>query len=218
MHESHITVARTARYYALGQSVARPREVWFVVHGYGQLAGRFLRHFQPLDDGTRLVVAPEALSRFYLEHPGRSREARIGATWMTREDREAEIADHVAYLDALHDAVFARIERSSVELHVLGFSQGVATIARWLDRGRARADRIVLWGGRMPPELAPLRAESPLRLPRIDFVVGDADEFATPEVVAEQEAWLREQGLPYRLHRYVGGHRIHPPTVAALAG
>ena len=43
------------------------REVWFVLHGFGQLSPYFIRHFGVLADGTRLIVAPEALNRFYLE-------------------------------------------------------------------------------------------------------------------------------------------------------
>ncbi len=62
-----LVVPRTARYYTLGPTHGFPRELWFVCHGYGQLAERFLRQFAPLDDGTRLIVAPEALSRFYLD-------------------------------------------------------------------------------------------------------------------------------------------------------
>ena len=59
--EHRIEVTRTARYWTLGAEDA-PTEVWFVLHGYRQLAERFLRRFVPLDDGSRLVVAPEGLS------------------------------------------------------------------------------------------------------------------------------------------------------------
>src|SRR6476469_3720019 len=102
---SHSTVVpRTARYYTLGPTHGFPRELWFVCHGYGQLASRFLRQFAPLDDGTRLIVAPEALSRYYLDPVAErrhQREPRVGASWMTREDRFAEIVDYVSYLDQL---------------------------------------------------------------------------------------------------------------------
>ena len=42
MQEHHLSVERTARYYTLG-SLDGPRDVWFVCHGYGQLAARFLK-------------------------------------------------------------------------------------------------------------------------------------------------------------------------------
>ena len=103
----HLSVPRTARYHVLGAMSQGLREIWIVCHGYGQLAARFLSWFAPLDDGTRLIVAPEALSRFYLDdRPGAIHtESRVGATWMTREDREHEITDYVRYLDVLHDTL-----------------------------------------------------------------------------------------------------------------
>ena len=59
-----LEVPRTARYYTVGDR-GTARSVWLAVHGYGQLAGYFARHFAPHAEG-RLVVAPEALSRFYV--------------------------------------------------------------------------------------------------------------------------------------------------------
>src|SRR5690348_9673298 len=111
MHEFHIAVGRTARYVVLGSTAKTGglREVWVVLHGYGQLAATFARYFEILDDGTRLIVAPEALNRFYLTGPtsGPANERPVGATWMTREDREHEIEDYVAYLDTLWGTVAA---------------------------------------------------------------------------------------------------------------
>src|SRR5207245_4750618 len=74
LQEHHLAVAKTARYYSLGEPGPATRQLWYVCHGYGQLAGRFLRHFEPLDDGSRVIIAPEGLSRFYL----RSEERRVG--------------------------------------------------------------------------------------------------------------------------------------------
>ncbi len=66
IREHHLPVTRTARYHTLGPESGAPKQLWIVCHGYGQLAARFLRHFEIINDGTRLIVAPEALSRFYL--------------------------------------------------------------------------------------------------------------------------------------------------------
>ena len=59
MREHRLLATRTARYYSLGEPGPATRQLWVVCHGYGQLAGRFLRHFEPLDDGARVIVAPE---------------------------------------------------------------------------------------------------------------------------------------------------------------
>ena len=198
--------------------VAAPRELWIVLHGYGQLARRFIRHFAPLAVGHRLIVAPEALSRFYLDHPGRAGVAnpRVGATWMTREDREAEVADQVAYLDALCDGLLAQGDGPAPRLHVLGFSQGVATATRWLAHGRTRATRLVLWSGRIPADLFPMAADHPVRRLHIDIVTGDDDALATPDVLAEQEELRTRNGLQVTAHRHAGGHQLDADTLRSI--
>lgn len=211
-------VPRTARYATLGEPGPGVREVWFVLHGFGQLSPYFLRHFGVLADGTRLIVAPEALNRFYLERTSwkGAGEARVGATWMTREERESEMADYVAYLDLLYERVFARVTRGSVRVAVLGFSQGVATGARWLCRGRARADAFVAWAGPFPPELDAATV-APLRALRLARVLGDADEMALPEHVAAEDGRFRALGLEAPLVRFAGGHALHRETLVAIA-
>src|SRR4051812_22690064 len=142
-----IIVRRTARYYTIGPTHGFPRELWFVCHGYGQLARRFLAQFAPIDDGTRLIVAPEALSRFYLDPVSERRgqaSPRIGASWMTKEARDAEIHDYIAYLDQLATEMRHHLSGAGPRIVVLGFSQGTATVCRWLGASELRADQIVL--------------------------------------------------------------------------
>ena len=209
MAEHHLSVPRTARFFTLGNEAA-PIELWFVLHGYGQLAARFIRHFEPLDDGSRLVVAPEGLSRFYIEA---NRPEKIGASWMTREDRLAEIADYVRYLDAVYAAVGGATRPRVV---VLGFSQGTATAARWLATGSARADRLILWGGEVPPDLDLAAARARWSETGLTFVAGSADPFITAKVLARDEARLREHGVAYQVERFEGGHEIVPDVLRQI--
>ena len=215
--EHHLTVARTARYYTLGESGASLREVWFVLHGHGQLAYYFLRHFRPCSRHDRLIVAPEALSRFHLE-PAVSHatgKPKVGATWMTREDRLAEIDDYVGYLDALHAEVFARVDRAAAKVLVLGFSQGATTACRWLCRGRVGADTLVLWAGTLPAELDAESAR-PLRRTRMLRVLGGRDELAGAGNVETETAHLRDLGLDAPLVRFDGGHELSASVLAML--
>ena len=217
MDEHRIATRRSARYYTLGRSGPSTREVWFACHGYGQLAGRFLEKLRVLDDGGRVLVAPEGLSRFYLsESPA---ERRVGACWMTREDRLAEIEDYVQYLDAVYAAVFAQLDRAGVSVHALGYSQGAATVSRWAAMGTARVDRIVLWGGELPPDLdlstGPTAGR--LRAGRLTFVYGRSDEFITPKVVETTKQRLREHGVPFREMPFDGGHEITSAVLTELA-
>ena len=216
MHEQFLKVNRTARYHTTGASAARARDVWFVLHGYGQLAADFLRPFERLPgDESRCVVAPEALNRFYLVAPANIKAADrpVGATWMTRVEREHEIEDYVAYLDTLHERV---IENRKPFVRVLGFSQGVATAARWVALGGARVDQLICWGGTMPDEIDLThlagRLSAPLRL-----VIGEKDAFATPDVVAREEERLRTSGVAYELTRFPGGHALSRAVLSDLA-
>ena len=50
VREHHLEVTRTARYHTLGEAGAATEQVWFVCHGYRQLAARFLIRFRGLDE------------------------------------------------------------------------------------------------------------------------------------------------------------------------
>lgn len=228
----HVEVPRTARYYTVGGAAGgapAARAVWVALHGYGQLAEHFARNFAPHAAG-RLVVAPEALSRFYLPAPGgapggANGTARVGATWMTREDRLNEMGDYVRYLDrALDAATEAAALDPAVPLGVLGFSQGAATACRWAAHryagGLAPAARVVLWGGTVPHDfdLAGPDGDA-LRAARLTLVAGDADEFATAAVVAAEAARLTAAGVSHEVVRYAGGHRLDGAALGkVLAG
>jgi len=218
MRERRLSVRRTARVCVRGPDEG-PSELWFVLHGYRQLADRFLRRFEPLDDGTRLIVAPEALSRFYVERemgrhgPG----SLVGGSWMTRHERDAEIDDYVAYLDRVAEDVLERCATPPASTTVLGFSQGLHTAARWAVRGAHRLDRLVLWGDTVPPDLDLDRASVRLAGTEILLVVGDADRTRRPEVEEERLAALRGVGLTPRVLRHPGGHEIEPELLERIA-
>jgi predicted esterase len=114
--------------------------VWIACHGYGQLAAPFAQALEPLDDPTRVILVPEALNRFY---PGEALrlhgpDSPVGATWMTREDRESEITDYVEYLDLVASTIRREMHHADVKVVALGFSQGVATVCRWAALGKTR--------------------------------------------------------------------------------
>ena len=217
-----LQVGRTALVAFLGPDGAglpTVREVWYVLHGYAMRAAPFLEGCRAVDDGTRLLVAPEALSRFY-EGDVRAtshRTARVGASWMTRDERESEISDYLEYLDRLHEMVIARLSGAAPKITVLGFSQGGAAAARWIAAGRLPSARLLLWGSGFPPELDLAAPDSPLRRAETVFVVGSKDVFITPKVVEQEFARLRAAGMPFRFVGFDGGHRLDDETLRMLA-
>lgn len=202
----HFEIRRRVRYVALGAADAP--ETWIALHGYGQLAAYFARPFRAIAGPHRRVLLPEAPSRFYLDAAYR----RIGASWMTREDREAEIADLVAYLDAFA----AHAVRPGTRLCGLGFSQGAPALARWAAFGQTPLHRLVLWGAGLPDDLD-LSAHRP-RLHPLTLVAGETDHFLTLERMAAQEARMHAAGLPFEVVRYAGGHRIEEAVLRNVVG
>jgi predicted esterase len=216
-HEHHITVERSARYVTLGPRDGTAREIWFVLHGYGQLAADFIQRFASLDDGTRAIVAPEALNRFYLVgvEAAPAAERPVGATWMTKEDRLGEINDYVSYAVAARELQPYEKSATQPRIVVLGFSQGAATASRWIVSGSIRPAHLVLWGGFLPPDVDP---RSPaLAATSFQIVLGSRDRFLSTERLAEEERRLREHGFRYRLVRYEGGHGIVAATLGEVA-
>lgn len=215
MEEHEIIVPRRARYYTVG-APHTAREIWVVIHGYGQLADEFLVLFEPLVSDDRAIVAPEALNRYYKDagQTGAHADTPVGTTWMTRRHRDAEIADYVAYLDKLA----AALRPSGARLGVLAFSQGVATAWRWVALGSSAFDRVVMWAGAMPPDLdlPPHRARFPER--GVDLVYGTGDSMAPWMDVESQRHRLQVAGIPCVVRTFDGNHRLDGPTLLDVMG
>jgi predicted esterase len=212
--ERSIEVPRTARYYEMGDAVGG--DLWVVLHGFGQLAGDFIEYFAELNDGSRVVVAPEALNRYYtasLSVP--SAERPVGATWMTREFREAEMIDYVRYLDLLHVELTSRLRpRRTI---VVGFSQGGATASRWVVKGNSAIHTLVLWGATLPPDLELSGARERLMAARLKLVIGKTDQYISPEATTGERERLANANIPAEFIEYDAGHAIKRGVLKELA-
>jgi predicted esterase len=135
---------------------------------------------------------------------------------MTREDRLSDIEDNVEYLDALHAHILASLGGASPTFTALGFSQGVATVARWLERTRVHVDRALLWGSTIPADVD-LAASPALRASRLTAIAGTADEHATPDMLAVQDTRLTTNGIAYERVSFDGSHRIDREVLGRLA-
>lgn len=206
---NHLSVQRTARIATLGDP-ASASVVWVALHGYGQLAADFLQPFGSTVGAGRCVVAPEGLSRFYVD----GNHERVGASWMTREDRETEIEDYVSYLDATIEAL--PLNPDSVSICVLGFSQGAATASRWALLGDTDIARLVLWGGTLAHDLD--LAEHAPTLRQMDLIVvgGTDDPYISSNDRNQFLERLDDNGISARTYTFDGGHRLHRPTLETL--
>ena len=99
---------------------------------------------------------------------------------------------------------------------LLGFSQGVATAARWAAAGGGPFERLILWAGVFPPDVDLGPDAAALRPLPIDCVLGDADPFFGEGLLDDTDARFREAGLTVRTTRFSGGHAICPTTLVQL--
>ena len=166
-------------------------------HGYGQAAEEMLEEVQRIPGADRWQIASvQALHRFYTRS-----DRRVVASWMTRQDRDAAIADNVEYV--------ARVTRElrrdeALPLVFVGFSQGASMAYRAAALGADEASGVIALAGDIPPEV---RAGVAARAwPRVLVGAGRRDDWYTAAKVDEDEAVLEAAGATYAIARFDGGH------------
>ena len=173
-------------------------------HGYGQSADAMMEELRRIPGRERWrLVAVQALHRFYTRN-----DQAVVASWMTRQDREAAIADNIAYLDR---AVTASGGDDAEAILFLGFSQGASMVARAAVRGARRAAGLIMLGGDIPPDL---RGDESLTFPPVLIGAGSQDTWYG-ERVGSDLAFLERRGIPHEIVRFDGGHEFTDEFQAA---
>ena len=196
-----LIVSRHAR-IGLAGDPQTATEAWLILHGYGMLAQGILHWFRHARRDGRVLIAPEALSRFYTELSDAKRA--VGASWVTREDLANELDDQFHYIDR----AVAEIVPPSASLQVHGFSQGVSVGARWCVRSSRPVARLVGWAGVLPEEVAADDLKRRLGAEPLHLVVGDRDSRVPPAKVQADADRLSGSGLNVKLHQFEGGHWV----------
>jgi len=209
MQKHEIKISKTARFFQLGEKSEETKEIWFVLHGYGQLASSFLKRFAMLNDRKILVVAPEGLHRFYWE----GFSGKVVASWMTKEERQSDISDYIAYLDAVFTQV---VSEDVVRIRLLGFSQGTATACRWALLGKAKFDDLILWSGAFPDDVDYINNTALFNSLNIKLLVGDKDPFFSMQQVEEHKEAIVSQGVEVELIQFEGEHKIYDEPLKSI--
>lgn len=199
-----------ARYYKLGEITSTTRQIWWVFHGYGQLAEFFIRKFSFLEEQAICIIAPEGLSKFYLNGTA----GRVGATWMTRENRSTEIQNYISYLNSIHNSEQTNIK---IQTTLLGFSQGTSTAVRWAMESQIAFDRLILWAGLFPADMDFIKGKTLLQDKEVIEVLGTQDQFITTEKRAEMHYLNNQLQITPTIIEFEGKHELNQAILTKIA-
>jgi predicted esterase len=202
MQETRINFSQARRYYQ--NDLEDKSHILIALHGYGQLAQFFYRKFTFLSETWGLVI-PEGPHRFYLEGSA----GRVGASWMTKEWRNQDIADNNAYLQQLIEKV--RTAYPQATLHLLGFSQGGATAARFYQQFPELVTQLILWASVFPTDI---EKNGLPKGKKLDFVLGKQDQYFDSEnQIKVMKAYT---ALGFDLHTFEGPHDVDQRTLLTV--
>ena len=203
-----LNISKTAKFVTYGNPKTA-KTIMFVLHGYGQLADYFIRKFNMLNENDYFVVAPEGLHRFYLK----GASGRVGASWMTKEERQSDIDDYVKYLDLLWASIS---KKYSFDYKILlGFSQGGATASRWHNEGQFKANQFLLWAAVFPDDMN-LNFSNKFELSDNYFILGNNDEYITIEKGEQHIIEINKKSIDFQFVKFSGKHTIESKTLLNL--
>jgi predicted esterase len=177
---------------------AGPRPLVVGFHGYAETAERHLQALRriPGIEGWRRC-AVQALHPFY-----RGKTGDVGASWMTRFNRELAITDNIRYVAG----AVARIREevpTREPLAWVGFSQGTAMAYRAAAGAGLRSQVLIALGGDVHPDLAEQDLPG---FPRVLIGRGRTDPWYSEGTLHADVALLEQKGVTVEVCLFDGGH------------
>lgn len=200
--EKFLTIQATHPYETLNPRTPDTRQIWVVFHGIGYLSRYFLRHFKHLEPGANYIIAPQAPALYYLDQT----YTHIGGSWLTRENTDLYMDNLLQLLDGLWRAEELQTAPSLV---LMGYSQGVSVLCRWVAARKIQCKRLVLYAGKVPEELGAEDFGHLSQDTEVEFFIGDQDPYVTPAMRAGMEDHMQMLfGDRLKITEYVGGHSL----------
>ena len=199
----HIATPKTARYTSYGELSSKTKYFWFVLHGSNMLSEQMLYKFKDFDPETHFVIAPEGLSRFYVNGFG----GEVVASWMTKRDRLEEIHDFSVYCSTLYGTYVQKLPDSCKTI-IMGFSQGGVTAMRWLHHLDVTVDFLIPYACWIPEDIDYSTAKTDWNKICKILTYGSEDQFLNEKKIIEIQEICKAGNLDFRNEIYAGDHRV----------
>ena len=177
-NKHNISFEFSSSYITYNQLTDNTENIWIVFHGYGQLSKYFIRRFDVLEGDKNYIIAPQGLSKFYVDEDYKN----VGASWLTKEDRESDLLNQQKYLIKLMDELKLKIDFSKIKINFFGFSQGVSALTRLLMNYNMKVNNIIIWAGWVPDEFFNINKDV-LKDTNLFFVVGNKDKYYNNPII-----------------------------------
>lgn len=213
MAENQITYSHTNTYSTLNTFTPKTKNVWFVFHGMGHLTRYFIKHFEGLNPEENYIIAPQAPSKYYQD----KRFKYVGASWLTKENTALEKENVLQYVDAVWTTESKKWEGQSMNLILVGYSQGVSIVTRWSSSRKIDCSHLLLHSGAIPHELTSSDFEHLSPMTTVTYLYGDKDEYINEARKTEQQ--LKGTALfgnRLQVEVFDGIHEVHENFINTL--
>ncbi|MEZ4934191.1 MAG: hypothetical protein R2788_18965 [Saprospiraceae bacterium] len=103
-----------------------------------------------------------------------------------------------------------------MEVVLLGFSQGSATVCRWAMENFPHFHHLVLWAGVLPDDLDFTPYQSYFSEKKLHFVYGTDDQFLTEERLQWQRDFAKKNLLKFEEFSFEGKHEVDRDAISAF--
>lgn len=209
-HTKQVSYQTTNTYSTLNSITEDTQNIWIACHGIGFLSKYFISYFKDLDPKLNYIIAPQAPSKYYQTKAYKY----VGASWLTKENRELETENILNYLDALLE-----LENLPTDKHIilLGFSQGVSVVTRWMAQRKINCNHLVIHSGSIPTEFDSTNFDYLPNL-KTSIIYGTEDEYLTEERIQVQLKLANTifPNLPEIL-KFEGKHMMHKASLEKIS-
>ena len=205
----HVSYQTINTYSTLNHMTSTTKNVWIACHGIGFLSKYFISYFEELNPEDNYIIAPQAPSKYYQTKAYKY----VGASWLTKENKEIEIENVLNYLDSVLEKENLPEDKKII---LMGFSQGVSIVTRWLVQRKIHCDHLVIHSGSIPLEFT---KENFSYLPNLKTTViyGNKDEYLNQDKLEDQLKYARNIfPNPPEVIEFDGKHVVDKNSLAKI--